>query len=95
MFGKKRKIELNNEELRIMMYSLTDFRNALLKENKYADVVDEVMVKLKNKMKADKYDLGIMINGLDQRRTTLLAENKNTSEIDELLFKLIKIHKTL
>lgn len=95
MFGNKRKIELNNEELRIMMYFLTDFRNALLKENNYTDAVDEVMVKLKNKMKADKYDLGIMINGLDQRRTTLLAENKNTSEIDELLLKLIKIHKTL
>lgn len=95
MFGKKRKIELNNEELRIMMYSLTDFRNALLKENKYTDAVDDIISKLKNKIKADKYDLGIIINGLDTSRKKLISENKNTSEIDDLLLRLIEIHKTL
>ena len=54
MFEKKKKLELNNEELRILRYSLIDFRNNLLKQNKYVDVVDEVLVKLKNKMKKDK-----------------------------------------
>lgn len=95
MFKSKKKIELNNDELRIMLYSLTDFRNTLLKENKYPDPVNEVMAKLKNKMKADKYDLGIMINGLDKKRKTMIAENEDTSVIDELLLKLIKIHETL
>lgn len=47
MFEKKKKLELNNEELRILRYSLIDFRNNLLKQNKYVDVVDEVLVKLK------------------------------------------------
>ena len=95
MFKGKKKIELNNEELRIMLYSLTDFRNALLKENKYADPVNEIMAKLKNKMKVDKYDLGVMINGLDTRRTALTDDNQDTSAIDYLLLKLIKIHETL
>lgn len=95
MFKSKKKIELNNDELRIMLYSLTDFRNALLKENKYPDPVNEVMAKLKNKMKVDKYDLGIMINGLDKRRKTMIDENKDISVIDDLLLKLLKIHETL
>ena len=62
MFEKKKKLELNNEELRILRYSLIDFRNNLLKQNKYVDVVDEVLVKLKNKMKENKHDLGLIIN---------------------------------
>ncbi len=95
MFKSKKKIELNNDELRIMLYSLTDFRNALLKENKYPDPVNEVMAKLKNKMKVDKYDLGIMINGLNKKRETMIAENEDISVIDDLLLKLIKIHDNM
>ena len=55
MFKRKKKIELSNEELRIILYSLTNFRNALLKENKYADSINEIIAKLKNKMKVHKY----------------------------------------
>lgn len=95
MFKKKKKIELNNEELRIILYSLNDFRNALLKENKYPDAVNEVMAKLKNKMKADKYDLGIIINGLDKKRKAMIDEKEDISAIDELLLKLIKIHENM
>lgn len=95
MFNSKKKIELNDDELRIVLYALTDFRNDLLKENKYADSVNEVMARLKNKMKADKYDLGIIINGLDKKRKTMLSENQNTTTINDLLLRLIKIHETL
>lgn len=95
MFKSKKKIELNDDELRTMLYALTDFRNILLKENKYADSVNEIMCKLKNKMKVDKYDLGIMINGLDKKRKTMLNENQNTTVINDLLLRLIKIHETL
>lgn len=95
MFKKKKKIELNSEELRTMRYSLMDFRNALIKQNKYADPVNEIIVKLKDKMKVDKYDLGLMINSLNESRTTLLNDNKDTESIDYLLLKLIKIHDTL
>ena len=89
MFNSKKKIEFNNEELRIVLYALNDFRNKLLSENKYADAVNEVIPKLK--MKVDKYDLGIIINGLDQKRKSMLAANENTSVIDELLLRLLKI----
>ena len=91
MFNSKKKIEFNNEELRIVLYALNDFRNKLLSGNKYADAVNEVIPKLKNKMKVDKYDLGIIINGLDQKRKSMLAANENTSVIDELLLRLLKI----
>lgn len=94
MFEKKKKIELSNEELRIMRYSLIDFRNNLLKENKYTDKVDELMSKLKNKIKIDKYDLGVMINSLDQTINNL-PENQNTFNINELLLKLFKIYQSL
>ena len=51
MFEKKKKIELDGEELKIMRYSLNEFRNNLLEQNKYTDAIDEVMIKLKDKMK--------------------------------------------
>ncbi len=95
MFKKKKKIEFNNDELRIVLYSLTDFRNALLKENKYTDPVDEIIAKLNNKMKVDKYDLGIIINGLDKKRKNMIAEEQDTSAIDELLLKLLEVYKNL
>ena len=95
MFKKKKKIELNSEELRTMRYSFIDFRNALLKQNKYADPVNEMLAKLKNKIKVDKYDLGLMINSLNESRTAMLNDNKDTETIDYLLLKLIKIHDTL
>ncbi len=95
MFEKKKKIELNSEELRILRYSLIDFRNNLLKQNKYADPVDEILPKLKDKLKVDKYDLGLLINSLNESRTALLNDNKDTESIDYLLLKLIKIHDTL
>lgn len=95
MFEKKKKIELNSEELRIISYSLIDFRNTLLKQNKYAEPVNEIMAKLKEKMKADKYDLGLMINSLNESRKALLNDNKDTESIDYLLLKLIKIHDIL
>ena len=80
MFEKKKKLELNNEELRILRYSLIDFRNNLLKQNKYVDVVDEVLVKLKNKMKVNKHDLGLIINSLYESRTAMVNENKTQKQ---------------
>lgn len=92
MFKRKKKIELTDEELRILFYALTDFRNDLLNEGKYADPVNEVMVKLKNKMKVDKYDLGLMINGLYKSRKNKISQEQDTAHIDELLLRLIDIH---
>lgn len=95
MFSNKKKIELNDEELRIVLYALNDFRNDVLKENKCADVVSEVIPKLKNKMKVDKYEMGIIINGLDRKRKTMIKENQDISIISDLLLNLLKISETL
>ena len=95
MFKRKRKIEFNDIELKIVLYSLNDFRNQLLKEDRYTDAVDEVLVKLKNKMRVDKYDLGAMINALDKRRKVMLTENEDTSVINDLILKLIEFHDNI
>lgn len=95
MFRNKKKIELNDEELRIVLYALNDFRNAVLNENKCADVISEVISKLKNKMKVDKYELGAIINGLDKKRKVMIKENEDTSMINELLLRLLKISEDL
>ncbi len=94
MLKSKKKIEFNNEELRIIRYALNDFRNQLLKENKYVDVINEVIIKLKNKMRVDSHNLGIMINALDKRKS-LLDKNENTSAIDDLLLRLCEIYKNI
>ena len=91
MFNNKKKIELNDEELRIVLYALNDFRNAVLKENKSADVISEVLCKLKNKMKVDKYELGAIINGLDRKRKIMIEKREDTAIISDLLLKLLKI----
>lgn len=90
MFGRnKKKLELNSRELRIMRYSINDFRNALIRENKPADVANDVMIKLKNKMKVDKYDVGAMINSLRRSRDNV---SKDKTEIDNLLLKLVDVY---
>lgn len=91
MFSNKKKIELNDEELRTVLYALNDFRNAVLKENKSADVISEVLCKLKNKMKVDKYELGTIINGLDRKRKIMIEKREDTAMISDLLLKLLKI----
>ncbi|MBR3720742.1 MAG: hypothetical protein IKN09_03270, partial [Clostridia bacterium] len=68
MFKSKKKIEFNDEELRMILHALNDFRTDLLKEDKLVDPINEVMVKLDNKMKVTKGELAVMINGLDYKR---------------------------
>ena len=92
MFEKKKKIELDGEELKIMRYSLNEFRNNLLEQNKYTDAIDEVMIKLKDKMKVDKYEMGVMINSLDKTLKDS-QENSNTSNIRKLLLKLFEVYQ--
>jgi len=42
---KKTKIYLTEAEWRLVIYCLNDFRNKLLQEGRYTDIVDEVMLK--------------------------------------------------
>lgn len=91
--SKKKKIEFSNEELRIVLYALNDFRNDLIKEGRYVDAINDVMPKLKNKMKVIKGDLGVMINALDFKRKILLNENQDILEISELLLKILTMYE--
>ena len=92
MFEKKKKIELDGEELKIMRYSLNEFRNNLLEQNKYTDAIDEVMIKLKDKMKVDEYEIGVMINSLDKTLKDS-QENSNISNVRKLLLKLFEVYQ--
>ena len=92
MFEKKKKIELDSEELKIMRYSLNEFRNNLLEQNKYTDAIDEVMIKLKDKMKVDKYEMGVMINSLDKTLKDS-QEKSNASNVRKLLLKLFEVYQ--
>lgn len=95
MLKKKVKIELSNEEQRIILYALNELRTGLIQENKYTDVVNEAIGKLKNKMKADRYDLGVILNALDRKRKKELAKGNDTEQMDYLILRLLKIYKTL
>ena len=95
MFKKKVKIELSDEEQRIILYALNELRTELIQENKYTDVVNEAIGKLKNKMKADRYDLGVILNALDRKRKNELAKGNDTKQVDNLILKLLKIYETL
>lgn len=95
MFGSKKKIVITEEEQRIVLYALNDFRTELLNEGRYVDVIDEAISKVRTKMKVDRYVLGAIINALIKKRKRIALENNDTSTIDDLILKLVKIHETL
>ncbi|MGYP000227671478 len=95
MFGSKKKIVITEEEQRIVLYALNDFRTELLNEGRYVDVIDEAISKVRTKMKVDRYVLGAIINALIKKRKRITLENNDTSTIDDLILKLVKIHETL
>jgi len=43
---KKIKLPINNNEKRIILNALIEFRNNLLKEKRYTDSVDELILKI-------------------------------------------------
>ena len=95
MFKKKVKIELSDEEQRIILYALNELRTELIQENKYTDVANEAIGKLKNKMKADRYNLWVILNALDRKRKNELAKGNDTEQMNYLILRLLKIYETL
>ena len=43
---KKTRIGLSDDEVRIIVLSLIELRNALIQEGRYTDAVDELLIKL-------------------------------------------------
>lgn len=47
---RKIKIPINDEERKMIITALIDFRNIILKQGRYTDSIDEVLLKV-NKLK--------------------------------------------
>ena len=48
MWNKKKHLYIDNQERRIILHSLIELKNKLIQEGRYADVVDELIVKVMN-----------------------------------------------
>lgn len=46
MFGKKIKICLDNNELRLLADILIEYKNELHRQGKYTDAIDELLIKV-------------------------------------------------
>ena len=45
---KKRYIALDDSEWKIVINALNDFRNSLIRQGRYTDAIDDIMIKLIN-----------------------------------------------
>lgn len=48
MFGKKRYLYLSNDELKVLMHSLIRLKNTLIRQGRYTDYVDGLILKVMN-----------------------------------------------
>ena len=46
MFDKKIKMNVTNDESQLILFSLVELRNNLIKEGRYTDAVDDLILKL-------------------------------------------------
>ncbi len=46
MFRKKMRLELNDDDIRIIVRALVDLKNDLTRQGRYTDAVDEILIKL-------------------------------------------------
>lgn len=46
MFGKKIKICLDNNELKLLADMLIEYKNKLHRQGKYTDAIDELLIKV-------------------------------------------------
>lgn len=48
MKSQKRYLYLNEQEMRIILFSLIELRNSLIQQGRYTDCVDELILKFHN-----------------------------------------------
>ncbi|TDP46655.1 hypothetical protein [Aminicella lysinilytica] len=46
MFDKKIKMNVTDDESQLILFSLVELRNSLIKEGRYTDAVDDLILKL-------------------------------------------------
>ncbi len=51
MREKKYHVYLSDEEYRLILHSLMDYRNQLIRDGKYTDVVDDLLIKMSKRKK--------------------------------------------
>lgn len=51
MLEKKYRYKLNDDEYTLIIYSLIDLKNVLIKQGRYTDAVDDLLIKLLNSKK--------------------------------------------
>lgn len=93
--SRKKKIVLTHSELRLLTVSLNLFRSNLIKEQKYTDAVDDILIGLKNKMKVTEGNLGIMMLAIENYNSSLSESENSTEEIEELKLKIIDVYKSI
>lgn len=48
MFEKKTHLYLTHEERRLVLHSLVEWKNDLIKQGRYTDCIDELIIKFSN-----------------------------------------------
>lgn len=97
MFNNKKKIELDNDEKRILFHALIEYRNELLVENMFVNEitdVNKIISKLKNKIKVDRGEMTLILEGLVKKRNLMKSQNEDITLITELLLRLGEIYET-
>ena len=86
----KIKLELCDTERKLIIASLTMFKNYLIAQDRSTDSIDEIIIKLsdKSKIELDTFDAGIVINALNTRYK-LKSENQPRTEVNDILLKMI------
>lgn len=52
MFEKKYRYQLTEDEYKLIINSLIDLKNALIKQGRYTDAVDDILIKFLNSKKS-------------------------------------------
>lgn len=87
----KLKLELFDSERKLILSSLTMFKNYLTAQDRSTDSIDEIIIKIndKSKIELDTFDAGIVINALNTMRYKLKSENQPRTEVNDILLKMI------
>lgn len=87
----KIKLELCDTERKLIISSLTIFKNYLIAQDRSTDSLDEIIIKVsdKSKIELDTFDAGIVINALNTMRYKLKSQNQPRTEVNDILLKMI------
>ena len=95
MKEKKKVLEFNDDEIRILIRALNNFRNKAISEDIDTFDIDEVFIRItkavgkKKLLQFDRYGMGVLVNSLDTFRNKDDKEGFDIYDIEELLLKVL------